>query len=57
LVDLACARVHALPLSEKNRQRFGIDHEWCTPEVSSALRDKLGLDQPEMGSVAGATAR
>jgi WD40 repeat protein len=44
LIDLACARVHDLPLSEKDKERFGIENEWCTPEVSGALRAKLGLD-------------
>ena len=46
LVDLACARVRFLPLSEKDRQRFGITKEWCTPEVSAALRVKPGMDIP-----------
>jgi hypothetical protein len=50
LIDLDCARVHDLPLSEKNKQRFGIEDEWCTPEVSAALRAKLGLDKPETNS-------
>ena len=50
LVDLACARVHDLPLSEKDNQRFGIDNEWCTPEVSVQLRAKLDLDKPEISS-------
>jgi WD40 repeat protein len=45
LVDLACARVRFLPLSEKDRQRFGITKEWCTPEVSAALRAELRLDE------------
>jgi WD40 repeat protein len=56
VIDLACARVQFLPLSDKNRQRFGIDNEWCTPEVSSALRAKLGLDEPETSSASGGTA-
>ena len=47
VIDLACARVHELPLSERDKQRFGIEDEWCTPEVSAALRAKLGLDEPE----------
>ncbi|MGZ8410337.1 MAG: hypothetical protein ACXWVS_10525 [Hyphomicrobium sp.] len=34
LIELACARVHDLPLSEQDTQRFGIDHEWCTPEAA-----------------------
>jgi WD40 repeat protein len=45
LADLACARVHDLPLSDKDRQRFGITKEWCTPEVSAALRAELRLDE------------
>jgi hypothetical protein len=45
LVDLACARVRFLPLSEEDRRRFGITKEWCTPEVSTTLRAKLGMDQ------------
>jgi hypothetical protein len=57
LIDLACARVHDLPLSEKNKQRFGIEDEWCTPEVSAALRAKLGLDQPETSPASGTAAR
>jgi WD40 repeat protein len=57
LIDRACARVHALPLSEKNKQRFGIESEWCTPEVSGALRAKLGMDQPETSSAASGAAR
>jgi hypothetical protein len=47
LADLACARVRFLPLSEKDRQRFGIGDEWCTPEVSAELRAKLRLDEPQ----------
>ena len=52
LVDLACARVSFLPLSEKDRQRFGITKEWCTPEVSAALRAelRLGETQNNLGS-------
>ena len=46
LIDAACARVHALPLSDEDRTRLGIADEWCTREVSGALRAKLGLDQP-----------
>jgi WD40 repeat protein len=46
LIDLACARVHELPLSDNDKERFGIADEWCTPEVSGALRAKLGLDRP-----------
>ena len=55
LIDLACARVRDLPLSERDKQRFGIESEWCTPEVSAALRAKLGMDHPET-SAAGGTA-
>jgi hypothetical protein len=57
LIDLACARVHELPLSENDKERFGIENEWCTPEVSAALRAKLGLDQPEMVSAVGTETR
>jgi WD40 repeat protein len=57
LADLACARVRFLPLSEKDRQRFGITKEWCTPEVSSELRAKLRLDEPETSSAFGTLAR
>jgi hypothetical protein len=46
LIDRACARVHGLPLSDNDKERFGIEDEWCTPEVSGALRAKLGLDRP-----------
>jgi hypothetical protein len=45
LIDLACARVHGLPLSPSDKDRFGIEKEWCTPEVSAALRAKLGFDK------------
>ena len=31
LADLACAPVRFLPLSEEDRQRFGITKEWCAP--------------------------
>jgi hypothetical protein len=44
LIDLGCARVDGLPLSEEEQQRFGIEDEWCTPEISAALRTKLGSD-------------
>lgn len=47
LTELACAQVHGLPLSERDKDRFGIHDEWCTPEVSAALRAKLGLDKPD----------
>jgi hypothetical protein len=57
LIDLACARLHNLALSEKDKQRFGIENEWCTPEVSGALRAKLGLDEPETSSASGTAAR
>jgi WD40 repeat protein len=57
LIDLACARVHFLPLFEKDKQRFGIEDEWCTPEVSAQLRAKLGLDEPETSSASGTAAR
>jgi hypothetical protein len=54
LIDLACARIHYLPLSEKDKERFGIEDEWCTPDVSAALRAKLGLDTPVRGHPAAA---
>jgi WD40 repeat protein len=57
LVDLACARADGLPLSENDKKRFGIDKEWCTPEVSGALRAKLGLDKPETSAASGTAAR
>jgi WD40 repeat protein len=41
LIDLACARV-PWPLLAVQRERFVIPEEWCTPEVSEALRAKLG---------------
>jgi WD40 repeat protein len=47
LVNLACARVNGLPLSERDKERFGITDEWCAPEVSGALRAKLGVDQSD----------
>jgi WD40 repeat protein len=43
LIDFACARV-PWPLSAVQQERFGITDEWCTPEVSKALRAKLGMD-------------
>lgn len=43
LIDLACARV-PWPLSEAQRQRFGVSEEWCTPEMAARLRAKLGLN-------------
>jgi WD40 repeat protein len=52
LIDRACARVRGLPLSDRDKHRFGIDKEWCTPEVSAALRTKLGLDRSEAGASA-----
>jgi WD40 repeat protein len=58
LIDRACARVHALPLSNENKKRFGIDNEWCTPEVSAALRLRLGMDVvSEKRSASATTAR
>ena len=56
LVDLACARVHDLPLL-RGKQRFGIEHEWCTPEVSVGLRAKLGLEKPKASAAAHAADR
>jgi WD40 repeat protein len=53
VIDLACARVHFLPLSEKDKQRFGINKEWCTPQVSATLRAKLGMDEPKTSSAFG----
>jgi hypothetical protein len=47
LVDFGCARVHELPLSDRDKHRFGIDKEWCTPEIAGALRVKLGLDKSD----------
>jgi WD40 repeat protein len=44
LIDFACARVDGLPLSERDKERFGITEEWCTPQVSGALRAKLALE-------------
>ena len=48
LIDRACARVQDLPLSDEDKQRFGIEREWCTPEVSAELRTKLGSDKSEV---------
>jgi WD40 repeat protein len=47
LIDLACARVDGLPLSSSDKESFGIKDEWCTPELSAALRAKLGLDEQD----------
>jgi hypothetical protein len=55
LIDRVCARVHDLSLSDQDKQRFGIEKEWCTPEVSAELRTRLGLDRPE--AEASATPR
>jgi WD40 repeat protein len=52
LIDLACAHVHELPLSERDKQRFGIADEWCTPEMSAKLRAELGLDEPDKNAAA-----
>ena len=57
LIDLACARIHELSLSDKDKQRFGIENEWCTPELSAELRARLGLDEPEESVAAGTAAR
>ncbi|MBK8175990.1 MAG: hypothetical protein IPK66_12230 [Rhodospirillales bacterium] len=57
LVDLACARVHDLPLLELGKQNFGIENEWWTPEVSAALRAKLGLDMPPLISLPSTDVR
>ena len=43
---MPCARIHGLPLSDTDRKRFGIEDEWCTPEISATLRAKLGVDAP-----------
>jgi WD40 repeat protein len=57
LIGLVCARVHFVPLSEQDKQRFGIEDEWCTAEVSAQLRTKLGLDGPETSSASGTAVR
>jgi len=44
LIDRACARVRDLPLTEEDKQRFGVEKEWCTSDVSADLRTKLGSD-------------
>jgi len=36
LVELGCAQV-PWPLTDVQRERFGVTSEWCTPEVSAAL--------------------
>jgi WD40 repeat protein len=43
LIDRACARVHDLPLNDVDKQRFGIQKEWCTPEVSAELLAKAHM--------------
>jgi hypothetical protein len=37
LLDRACARLQGLPFDERDVERFGVDHEWCTAEVSARL--------------------
>ena len=44
LIDLACARARNLPLSINDKQRFGIEDEWCTPDVSASLRAELRVE-------------
>jgi WD40 repeat protein len=46
LLDRACARIGDLPFGEKDQQRFNIDDEWCTPDISRNLAEKLGLHTP-----------
>ena len=46
LIELACARVYDLPLSEQDTQRFGIDHEWCTPEAARYAPRSAWLRRP-----------
>ena len=46
LIELACARVHDLPLSEQDTQRFGIDHEWCTPEAARYAPSSAWMRRP-----------
>ena len=50
LLDPACARVHDCRCPRRDKGRFGIDNEWCTPEVSAALRAKFGLDECHRGN-------
>ena len=46
--DRSCrGRVHELPFSDCDKERFGITDEWSTPEVSAARRAELGLDKPD----------
>jgi hypothetical protein len=45
LIDRACARVHDLPLSDGDKQRFGIEKEWCTP----VMADQAGGFRPRIG--------
>ena len=56
LIDRACARV-PWPLTEEQKQRFGIEHEWCTPELSSRLAAELGLRRKETIYAVGTAAR
>jgi len=57
LIDIACARVHKLPLSSQDKVRFGIQDEWCMPEVSVALLGKPDLNTPETGFLISAPSR
>jgi WD40 repeat protein len=54
LIDRVCACVHELPLSPRDRLRFGIESEQCTSKVSAALRVKFGLDKPDASASRGA---
>ncbi len=55
LIELACAAVHDLPLTESDKQRFGIADEWCTPEVSTKLAARLHPLSLAIRSFAGPT--
>jgi hypothetical protein len=57
LIDRACGRVHSLPLSDEDRLRFGVEDEWCTPNVSAELRAKFGLNQPNQAPTSGIATR
>ena len=55
LIDRACARV-PWPLTAEQRQHFGIEREWCTPELSGRLAAELGLERHEPVSAVGTAA-
>jgi WD40 repeat protein len=40
LIDFACTQV-PWPLTDRQKERFGVTDEWCAPEVADALRARV----------------